>query len=70
MGEPDALGVLGTSSARWPGRSGSAAGPRRLGDALDRIEKVHPALGRHLREAVSTGTSCCYTPASPVDWEL
>jgi hypothetical protein len=42
----------------------------RVRDALDRIERVHPALGRHLRETISTGTSCAYAPAAPVDWEL
>jgi hypothetical protein len=42
----------------------------RIRDALDRVERAHPALGRHLRETISTGTSCAYTPAAPVDWEL
>jgi hypothetical protein len=39
-------------------------------DALGRIEQAHPSLGRHLRETISTGTSCAYAPAAPVDWEL
>jgi hypothetical protein len=65
--------------------TGLGGRPRRLGDererarkavtarardALDRIERAHPDLGRHLRDAISTGTSCSYAPAAPVDWEL
>jgi predicted ATPase len=42
----------------------------RLRDAVGRIERAHPALGRHLREAITTGTACSYDPATPVDWEL
>jgi hypothetical protein len=42
----------------------------RVRDALGRIEQAHPSLGRHLRETISTGTSCAYAPAAPVDWEL
>jgi hypothetical protein len=34
----------------------------RIRDALRRIERVHPALGEHLRATVTTGTSCAYTP--------
>jgi hypothetical protein len=64
------------------GRGGK---PRRLGDdtekarktvtnrirrALRMVDSQHPALASHLREAVRTGTSCCYRPAQPVTWEL
>lgn len=30
----------------------------------------HPALGRHLREAVRTGTWCTYRPETPIHWQL
>jgi hypothetical protein len=30
--------------------------------AIDRIEAVHPLIGRHLRNAVRTGRSCSYRP--------
>jgi hypothetical protein len=57
--------------------------PRRAGDpaerarkavsgrirlAIDRIEHEHPALGRHLRHAVRTGTYCVYDPEVPTAW--
>ena len=41
---------------------------RRLNDALTRIESAHPALGRHLRNSVRTGTFCCYAPERDVRW--
>jgi hypothetical protein len=40
----------------------------RIRDAIGRVEAAHPALGRHLRRSVRTGTYCCYDPAEPVDW--
>jgi hypothetical protein len=40
----------------------------RIRDALERIETAHPALGRHLRRSVRTGTYCVYQPDPPVDW--
>jgi predicted ATPase len=47
------------SAVRWRIRAG-----------IDRIDEAHPALGRHLREAVRTGTWCSYQPGTPVDWKL
>jgi hypothetical protein len=35
---------------------------RRREDAIRRIEKQHPALGKHLARAVRTGTRCSYRP--------
>jgi predicted ATPase len=40
----------------------------RIRSAVTRIEDSHPALGRHLRNAVRTGTFCSYRPERPVDW--
>jgi hypothetical protein len=42
----------------------------RISDAIARIERASPALGRHLRQSVATGTSCSYTPSEPVQWRL
>ncbi|HEX8859170.1 MAG TPA: ATPase, partial [Actinomycetes bacterium] len=42
----------------------------RIRDAVGRIERVHPALGAHLRASITTGTWCGYSPASPTSWEL
>jgi hypothetical protein len=42
----------------------------RIRDSLDRIAREHEALGRHLTNAVHTGTFCSYTPERPTAWEL
>jgi hypothetical protein len=42
----------------------------RIRDAIARVERAHPALGRHLRQAVTTGTFCSYTPDTPTRWRL
>jgi len=42
----------------------------RIRNALARIERAHPALGRHLSLAVRTGTLCSYEPEQPVTWTL
>jgi hypothetical protein len=48
-------------------RARKAVGTRiRLG--IDRVEAAHPALGRHLRHSVRTGTFCSYDPEVPTDW--
>ena len=68
----------------WPPRAASAAGPggsatspsarktvtARIRDVIDRVERVHPALGAHLRASVTTGTFCSYSPPAPTAWEL
>jgi hypothetical protein len=38
--------------------------------AVDRIDAAHPALARHLRCSVRTGTFCCYEPPFPTAWSL
>ncbi|HEX2809461.1 MAG TPA: AAA family ATPase [Kineosporiaceae bacterium] len=42
----------------------------RIRDSLQRIAAAHPALGEHLREAISTGLFCRYAPARPTSWRL
>ena len=42
----------------------------RIRNSLQRIEERHAELGAHLAEAVTTGTSCSYTPSQSVDWRL
>lgn len=41
----------------------------RIRDAIAKIDRAHPALGRHLANAVRTGTFCAYSPDRPVRWE-
>ncbi|WP_327000981.1 hypothetical protein OHA72_38440 [Dactylosporangium sp. NBC_01737] len=42
----------------------------RIRDTLRRLDGRHPALAAHLRDAVSTGSTCGYHPASPPPWRL
>ncbi|HXG03204.1 MAG TPA: tetratricopeptide repeat protein, partial [Candidatus Binatia bacterium] len=67
-------GALGLGGR--PRRPGSAAERARtavtwrIRNAIRKIAAVHPALGRHLDNAVRTGTSCAYTPDRLVAWTL
>jgi len=42
----------------------------RIRASIRRIEREHPALGRHLGGSVRTGTTCCYRPDRPTQWLL
>jgi hypothetical protein len=42
----------------------------RIRDAIGRIERVHPELGRHLRASIVTGARCSYRPAETVRWGI
>jgi hypothetical protein len=42
----------------------------RIRGALERIEREHRQLGRHLSRAIQTGTFCTYSPEVPTRWEL
>jgi hypothetical protein len=42
----------------------------RIREALTRIRKADPALGRHLGRSIHTGVFCVYRPDEPVGWEL
>lgn len=37
-------------------------------EAIERIAKRHPSLGRHLRNAIQMGFYCSYSPESSVSW--
>lgn len=56
--------------AKDPAERARSAVTWRIRDAIARIERVHPALGKHLRRSVSTGTYCRYDPVEPVVWDL
>jgi hypothetical protein len=43
---------------------------RRIRDAMSRIDRLHPALGRHLPASVHTGGFCCYAPEREVTWTV
>lgn len=70
-------------AAELAGALGLKGRPRRVGDpverarkavtgrirlAIGRIDAEHPALARHLSNAVRTGTFCVYNPESPQTW--
>jgi hypothetical protein len=40
----------------------------RIRSAIKKIGQAHPRLGRHLENAVRTGTFCIYQPEVAVDW--
>ena len=40
----------------------------RIHHGITTIQHVHPVLGRHLANAVRTGTFCSYQPERPVRW--
>lgn len=42
----------------------------RIRDAIGRIERAHPELGRHLRASIVTGTRCAYRSAETVRWRV
>ncbi|MCG5442322.1 AAA family ATPase [Micromonospora sp. NIE79] len=42
----------------------------RIRDTLRKLDDRHPALASHLRDAVSTGTTCRYLPPNPLPWQL
>jgi predicted ATPase len=42
----------------------------RVRTTIGRINKLHPALGRHLAHSINTGTYCSYRPERPIAWEV
>jgi tetratricopeptide (TPR) repeat protein len=42
----------------------------RIRDTLRKLDETHPGLAAHLRAAISTGTTCTYTPDPPASWRL
>jgi tetratricopeptide (TPR) repeat protein len=42
----------------------------RIRSAIKKIEAAHPRLGRHLSNAIQTGSFCSYTPEKPLHWHL
>ena len=43
---------------------------RRIRDALGRIDRAHPALGRHLHASIRTGAFCSYQPERDIIWSV
>jgi hypothetical protein len=53
-----------------PAERARTAVTARIRDAIRRIERLHPELGRHLARSVRTGTFCAYDPDPPRQWDL
>jgi hypothetical protein len=73
----------GSFRVTWPGAGSGRA--RKAGDVADRARKAvtsriresierigteHPALARHLENAIRTGTFCRYQPDRPLRWQV
>jgi pimeloyl-ACP methyl ester carboxylesterase/class 3 adenylate cyclase len=43
---------------------------RRIRDAVARIDRTHPALGRHLHASLHTGVYCSYSPERDLVWAV
>jgi hypothetical protein len=58
---------LGGRSRRAPSATERARSnaQRRIAEAVRRIQKASPAIGRHLERCVRTGIYCLYSPANP-----
>jgi hypothetical protein len=78
-GDPEALDEFGNSLfvAPWcirpfvdPIPPVLARGSRSTEEAIGRIERAHPALGRHLQASIRTGVFCSYTPERDVHWTV
>ena len=40
----------------------------RIRNAIAKIELAHPVFGKHLSNAIKTGTVCKYSPERPINW--
>ena len=66
-----AYGLSGTARRLAdPAERARKAVANRIRDAVSRIEANHPALGRHLRASIRTGTFCSYEPERTVTWTV
>jgi tetratricopeptide (TPR) repeat protein len=65
-------GVYGLRGARVRGGAERVrkAVTKCIRDQIAKVEGLNSVLGRHLANAVRTGTFCAYRPEKPVDWEL
>ncbi len=66
-----AYGIRGTARRLDdPAERARKAVTNRIRDAVSRIEANQPALGRHLRTSIRTGTFCSYEPERTMTWEV
>lgn len=66
-----AVGMGGkTRKLKSPVERSRAAVTLRIRSAIKKISQAHPDLGRHLTNAVRTGTFCSYHPEQEMSWVL
>jgi len=77
--ELDALADQLASAYGLGGRARKAGDPaerarkavtERIRDAIAKLRREHPVLGRHLKASIRTGTFCSYTPERTATWSL
>jgi len=70
LAELSAAAGLGMRRRAFPSDAERArkAVTARLRDAIARVRSVHPTLGEHLDDAITTGLTCVYKPARPIRW--
>ena len=77
--ELDALAAQLAGAYGLGGRARKAGDPaerarkavtERIRDAVAKLAREHPALHRHLKVSIRTGTFCSYTPERPMTWDL
>ena len=63
------LGLKGRSRiVKNPVEKSRSAVTWRIRSAIAKIEKAHPALGKHFSNAIRTGTFCSYIPEKETTW--
>jgi hypothetical protein len=66
-----ALGLRGRARpANDPAERARWAITKQIQSAIDRLDRAHPALARHLRTSIKTGRYCSYEPERLIEWQL
>jgi hypothetical protein len=64
------IGGRGRRAGSDPDERQRKAVSARVKASIERIEALHPPLGRHLRASIRTGFWCAYEPEHPVAWHV
>ena len=60
----------GRPTLRGPAETARKAVTKVLRTQIGKLLDAHPALGRHLRDAVRMGRVCVYAPPAPLQWDV
>jgi tetratricopeptide (TPR) repeat protein len=64
------LGGRARSAGSDPDERLRKAVSARVKASIDRLERLNPVLGRHLRNSIRTGFWCSYQPEQAISWEV